>query len=130
MNKPLNEIRIFIVEDSFTWSFMLETILHDNGNFRISTFKDGHSCLDDLGNNPDIVILDHTLEGDLNGLDTFKAISKLKPKTPVIVISGQEDIQVTADFMRMGAFDYIQKDREKAIPRLVESVSRALNLQL
>jgi len=129
MNKPLNEIRIFIVEDSFTWSFMLETVLQDNGNFRISTFKDGYSCLDDLGNNPDVVILDHMLEGAINGLETFKEINKVKPKTPVIIVSGQEDTKVAEDFLRLGAFDYIQKDKEKAISRLVDSVSRALNLE-
>lgn len=129
MVKDLNEIRIFIVEDSFYWSFLLEKVLSDYGNFQLQQFKDGESCIDYMGNHPDLIILDHGLEGSMDGLETFKEIREINAKVPVIVVSGQDKPQVAIDYVKLGAFTYIQKDSNASIKKLLDEVSRALHLE-
>lgn len=124
-----NQIKLFIVEDNFVYSFILEAMLKEYGNFSISTFNTGEECIEMLDNNPDIIILDYNLEGKMNGLDTFKMIHSLKPKTPVIVLSSQTDVQVVADLLEIGVFDYIQKSGgEIALIKLRDSVFKALGM--
>lgn len=49
----------------------------------------------------------------MNGLDTFKIIHSREPKIPVIILSSQTDVQVAADLLKAGVFDYIEKkDKE------------------
>ena len=47
---------------------------------RISTFNDGESCLKQVDNHTNVVILDYYMEG-INGLDVLKRIKKINPKT-------------------------------------------------
>ncbi len=66
-----------------------------------------------LDNNPDLIILDYNLDKGMNGLDTFKIIHSREPKIPVIILSSQTDVQVAADLLKAGVFDYIEKkDKE------------------
>lgn len=122
------QAKIFIVEDNFMYSYVLDSVLKDYGNFVITTFESGEACLQLLSNNPDLIILDYNLGKGLNGMDTLKAIKAKKPKIPVIILSSQEDIQVTADLLHAGAYDYIQKKNQKeAIEKLTTSVVAAIN---
>lgn len=109
------------------YSYVLEAMLKEGHNYKITTFSTGEACLEMLENNPDLIILDYNLEGAMNGLDTFKSIHLKKPKIPVIILSSQTDIQIAADLLKMGAFDYIQKkDKETALLNLEKSVFKAL----
>jgi DNA-binding NtrC family response regulator len=119
--------KIFIVEDNFVFSYVLENVLKEQENYKITTFASGEECIELLDNNPDVIVLDYNLDKKLNGLDTFKIIKSKMPETPVIVLSGQDDVQVAADLMKMGAFDYIEKrNTETAIGKLCESIVKAL----
>ena len=123
------QIKLFIVEDNFVYSFMLEAMLKDYGNFKITSFNSGEECIELLDNNPDIIILDYNLEGKLNGSDAFKMIHSKKPKTPVIILSSQKDVQIAADLLQNGVFDYIQKSGgELALTKLRDSVFKALKM--
>lgn len=119
--------KVFIVEDNFVFSYVLETALKEQENYKITTVASGEDCVELLVNNPDVIVLDYNLEKGLNGLETFKIIKAKLPKTPVIVLSGQNDIQVAADLMKIGAFDYIEKrNTEMAIEKLRGSILKAL----
>jgi DNA-binding NtrC family response regulator len=126
MTSP-GQIKLFIVEDNFMYSYVLEEMLKEYGNFKISSFTSGKKCLELLDSNPDVIILDYNLEDGMNGLDTFKIIHTSKPKIPVIILSSQPDLQVTADLLKHGVFDYIQKkDNETAMQKLRDSILKAL----
>lgn len=63
----------------------------------------------------------------MNGMEAFKIIHAKKPKTPVIILSGQTDVQVAADLLKMGAFDYKEKkDKEKAMTKIQNATLNAL----
>lgn len=121
------QIKLFIVEDNFMYSYVLGEMLKEYGNFKISSLSSGEKCIELLDNNPDLVILDYNLDKGMNGLDTFKIIHLKKPKIPVIILSSQTDLQVAADLLKQGVFDYIQKqNNETAMEKLKDSIIKAL----
>jgi DNA-binding NtrC family response regulator len=62
---------------------------------------------------PDIVFLDYYLNSvvkdAMDGLDVLVEIKKILPETDVVMLSGQDKIQVAVEVMKYGAFDYIVK---------------------
>jgi len=57
----------------------------------------------------DIALLDFMIPHDLNGIDILKQIKKQYPTTEVIMVSGQEDIDVVIEAQRQGAIDFVRK---------------------
>ena len=118
-----SQIRLFIVEDNFLYSYMLETTLKECGNFKITSFTTAEECIEMLRNKPDLIILDYHLNGGMNGLEAFQIIHQKNPRVPVIILSSQTDVQVAADILHKGAFDYIEKkDNIKALEKLKASI--------
>jgi DNA-binding NtrC family response regulator len=125
--KSLSQTHLFIVEDNFIYSYLIEAMLKEYGNFKLTTFATGEQCIKALHSKPDLIILDYNLDKGINGLETFKAIHSLKPEIPVIILSGQTDVQVAADFLKAGATDYIEKkDKNKSTEKLIDSILKAL----
>jgi len=119
---------LFIVEDNFMYSYLLEATLKEQENFKITTLSSGEECIELLENKPDIIILDYNLDNGMDGFETFKIIHELEPKIPVIVVSSQTDVQLAADILKHGAFDYIEKKNvEVTIGKLHQSVLKALS---
>lgn len=57
----------------------------------------------------DIALLDFMIPHDLNGIDILKRIKKDYPTTEVIMVSGQEDIDIVIEAQRQGAIDFVRK---------------------
>ncbi len=73
---------------------------------------------------PDIVIVDLYMPV-MDGLTLLKKIREIAPDLPVIILSGQGELQDAIQALRLGAWDYIRKPiRETAILKI--SVERAL----
>lgn len=120
--------KVFIVEDNFMYSYVLESMLKESELMKVTSFAKGEECLELINNNPDVVILDYNLEHGMSGLDTFNAIRAQKPHVPVIILSGQTDVQLAADILKAGAFDYIEKkSADKTMEKLRASVLKALS---
>lgn len=120
--------KLFIVEDNFMYSYVLESILTEKEHLKVTSFTTGEECLGMIDSNPAVVILDYNLEGKISGLETFRAIRQQKPRIAVIILSGQKDVQVAADLLKEGAFDYIEKkDAEQTMGKLRDSVIKALS---
>ncbi len=65
-----------------------------------------------LGNNPDIILADHTLPE----FDAPKALELLKARgldIPFIVVTGSISEETAVDRLKQGAADYILKDRRR-----------------
>ena len=56
----------------------------------------------------DVVLTDLTMK-PMSGIDLLARIQRRSPGTPVILMSGLQDLQQIMQAMRMGAFDYIVK---------------------
>lgn len=120
--KSKKQLSIFIVEDNELYSFYIDRMLKEQFNFRISTYATGEACIKDLYLIPDIIILDYML-GGMNGLEALAAIRKQLPDTPVILLTGQKDIETAVRLIKAGAYEYIIKDKE-APDKLVNALIR------
>jgi two-component system OmpR family response regulator len=120
--------KIFIVEDDPMHLQMLQDHLEQMSNFEIKTFGTGEECLKSINEQkeiPDIIFLDYYLNSvvkdAMDGLDVLVEIKKILPETDVVMLSGQDKIQVAVEVMKYGAFDYIVKG-ESAFYRAEKAV--------
>lgn len=71
--------------------------------------------------NPEIVVLDYHLSAHIpnakNGLEILKTVKEQYPTVQVIMLSGQDKINVAVDSMKYGAYDYVIKG-ETAFSRM------------
>lgn len=127
MNK--NKIKLFLVDDDAVFLKLLEIEFLEHGDFAIETYPTGELCIENLSNNPDIIVLDYYLDGvdrdAINGIDTLDLIKAFNPEIPVIMLSSQDKIDVAINCMHHRAFDYVVKS-ETAFMRLKKIITTIL----
>ncbi|MGZ4089695.1 MAG: response regulator [Bacteroidia bacterium] len=111
-------VSAFIVEDNSLYTYFLNEALKEEGDFNITTFETSEQCLQSLDQKPDIIVLDYYLEGGATGLQAFKQIRAKYPKMPVVILSGQDDVQIAADLMEAGIYEYIEKKDKDVVNKL------------
>ena len=117
-------IKIFAVEDDPTYIKFLEYVLSLNPDYDYQVFDNGKACLDQLHQKPQIITLDYSLP-DTTGRELLEKIKAQNPDIQVIIISSQEDITTAVELLKLGAYDYINKDQD-AKNRLINSINNAL----
>jgi DNA-binding NtrC family response regulator len=104
----------------------------DNTESVIQTYATGELCLENLSQNPDVVILDYHLnsvdKNAINGLETLDRIKKANQAIPVIMLSSQDKIEVAVNCMKHQAFDYFVKS-ETAFIRLQKAITTIFHYQ-
>lgn len=122
---------VFIVDDEPMHAQMMEDHLRTKyPAFEIYKYSTGEECNDNMDKNPSIVILDYHLDAvnksARNGIQTLEHIKRKYDGVDVIMISGQDKIDVAVECMRSGAYDYIVKNEtsfmrtENALERLFQ----------
>jgi two-component system response regulator AtoC len=123
MNNFKSEFTIFIVEDDVWYSEILEYHLSLNPDYIIKKFKTGEECLKALHLNPGAICLDYSLP-DHDGKEMVKRIKRTHAHVPIIIVSGQDDVQVAIDMLQEeNVQDYIVKDDDTK-DRLWKSIIR------
>ena len=128
-NKMMNSEKktlLFLVDDDALFLKTLEVEFGYNSDFSIRTFATGEQCLENISQNPDVIILDYCLNSidvdTINGIDTLDKIRSANPLIPVIMLSSQDKIEVAVSCMKHMAFDYIVKS-ETAFIRLQKDIN-------
>jgi len=103
--------RIFIVEDDIIFAKIISHHLSLNPEYEVEIFPDGKSLVKNLYKNPALISLDYNLP-DMTGLDVLKQIKEFNPDTPVVIVSGQQDVATAIELLKKGAYDYILKDQD------------------
>lgn len=103
--------RIFIVEDDVIFAKIISHHLSLNPEYEVEIFPDGRSLLKNLYKNPAFISLDYNLP-DMTGLEVLKQIKEFNPDTPVVIVSGQQDVATAIELLKKGAYDYILKDQD------------------
>ena len=144
MNTTTNHngaLSVFLVDDDNMFLKSLEHHLHQKLKpyVNIKAFVTGESFLKNLDMKPDIVVLDYYLNGQdqnaMNGMQVLEEIKLKNPETTVIMVSGQEKIQVAIDSIRNGAFDYVVKNEnvflraQKVIKNAIKTVKLSEELK-
>lgn len=107
------KLKLFLVDDDAVFLKLLEIELREQADFDIETYATGELCIENLSNNPDIIILDYHLNGihkdTMNGIETLDNIKAINPLIPVVMLSAQSDIDVAINCINHKAFDYVIK---------------------
>ncbi len=105
--------KIFIVDDDPVLAEMLKDHLTKMTSYELFVFDSGEECLKNLSEKPGIIFLDFYLNSvnkdALDGLEILQEIKKVDPEVDVVILSGQDKIEVAVKTMQYGAFDYIVK---------------------
>jgi two-component system OmpR family response regulator len=127
-----NKILLFLVDDDALFLKSLEIEFTNNTESIIKTFPTGELCLENISQNPDVVILDYYLNGvdknAINGLETLDRIKTANQTIPVVMLSSQDKIEVAVNCMKHQAFDYIVKS-ETAFIRLQKTITTIFHYQ-
>ncbi|MBL7704661.1 MAG: response regulator [Taibaiella sp.] len=122
---------VFLVDDEPIQNEMLKDFLSERYTYEIKIFESGEEAMANMHLHPEIIVLDYHLNAHLNdaknGVEILKDIKDQYPETQVIMLSGQDKIDVAIDTMKYGAFDYIVKG-ESAFSRIENVINNASEL--
>lgn len=113
---------VLIVDDEPTPRTFIRQLLADQGyaTLEADTVASAHAQID-LGQ-ADIVLLDVILP-DGNGLTLLERVAQDQPGLPVIVFTGNGDIEMAVEAMQAGAHDFLTKPIQAE--RMMRALSRA-----
>lgn len=121
---------LFLVDDDALFLKALEIDFAQNTEVSVKTFATGDLCLENISQDPDIIILDYNLNSvdsnSINGIETLDRIKSSFPLIPVIMLSSQDKIEVAVNCMIHKAFDYLVKS-ETSFIRLQKVINTLLH---
>jgi len=90
----LASMKVFLVDDDEDVRFLMTRMLKQAGVRQPKTFSGGEKVLECLrsGERPDLIILDQNMPG-MNGTQTMERIRCRHPDMPILISSGQPDIE-------------------------------------
>ena len=119
--------RILVVDDILANVRLLEAKLSAE-YFDVVTAMNGADALESVQRSrPDIVLLDITLAGDMNGVDVLKRMRSIEPTARVLMVSGAADLTLAREALELGALAYIDKPFDLAY--LKRAVAMALQTE-
>lgn len=99
---------VLIVEDEDVLRITFEEFLRDDGH-EVRAAADYDTAIDLLTDAPaDVVVTDIILSGR-TGVDLLRTIRERGINSPVIMITGEPNVETAAEGIRLGAFDYLSK---------------------
>jgi DNA-binding NtrC family response regulator len=123
---PYRKINLYVVDDVIFYAKLVQINLEQYGYVNTKLFLNGEDVISSLKKDktPDCIVLDHKLSDEgLNGKDVLNYVIANNPKVNVVILSGQEDVEVAASMMKQGAYDYIIKN-DMALFNLKNTLTR------
>ena len=116
-------IKVLLVEDNSGDARLLQEIFKEGkiAKFEIVLVDRISEAIKALAEKDfDLILLDLSLP-DSTGIDTFRKISKEKPQTPIVLLTGLDDEALAVKLVQEGAQDYLVKGQinSKALLRAV-----------
>lgn len=126
----MEKLSIIITEDDSWYAEFIKHAISLTGEYNIQIISTAEQLFKKLNTNPDVITLDFNLP-DAKGEKVLERIKEKSPETKVVVISGQEDIQIAVNLMNKGAFDYIVKndDSRNRIFQIMRSINENSGLK-
>jgi DNA-binding NtrC family response regulator len=113
----VNNELIYILDDDQVFSHALKLWLEAK-QYRVSTFSNAYALTRRLKYcKPDIVILDFSLsdtdnENTANGMHVAEYINMAFADLPIVMLSGQKNLQLAVDSFSNKIVDYVVKDND------------------
>jgi DNA-binding NtrC family response regulator len=118
--------RITLVDDDQTFRRLLAALLSERGYHVTGLPGDGDIRQQVTSSRPDAVLLDLNMPSR-DGLSVLAELVAADPETPVIMVTGTEDVATAVKAIRAGAFDYVTKPVK--VDELVVSLERSLAVE-
>jgi two-component system nitrogen regulation response regulator NtrX len=100
--------KVLVVDDELEVRLVLADFLASRG-YEVTQAQSGAEALRLLDRTqPDVVLLDVFMPG-IDGMETLRRIVAAHPSLPVIMVTGNVDVEVTRKALEMGAADYVPK---------------------
>jgi DNA-binding NarL/FixJ family response regulator len=108
-SKSAEPIQIVVVDDHQLFRTGLAELLEQEGLNIVGTAGDGETALKIVAETaPDVVLMDLDMPG-LSGLETTREISRIAPRTRVVVLTVSAEEQTVVDAIAAGAHGYLLK---------------------
>lgn len=115
--------KVLIVDDEEIVRKAYQKELRGKG-YDADSVESGVHALDILSDSwPGIVVSD-ILMPEMDGITLLKKIKEMDPDLPVVLITGQGDIPMAVQAMRVGAYDFLEKPFETS--KFLDTVNRAI----
>jgi CheY-like chemotaxis protein len=94
----VNRKAVILCVDDEDNPLVLRKLVLEKAGYEVATAHSGDEALQVMDTRPiDLVVSDHLMPG-LTGVELAQVIKNRHPKTPIILISGVNDIPMDADF--------------------------------
>ena len=121
-------LKILIIEDSDFDAELIIMRLHTEGFvFQFTRVQTKEEFLAALSPDLDIILSDWSLP-QFSGLAALKLMQELKYEIPFIIISGSIGEEAALGAMRLGAYDYILKDRPDRLGQAIRNAYEQVEL--
>lgn len=123
-NKPA---LIFVVEDNTMYAKTLQAFLKSKfPETVVEVFPVGELAIDNLGRNPDYIVMDYYLDSKYydaaDGLSMIKEIKAKNPKINIIALTSQQDINVALAVKDAGCSYLVKNDEAfKKLEELIQA---------
>jgi DNA-binding NtrC family response regulator len=105
-----NKYQFVILDDDLFYGNLVKYFLQNQGYTNVSFFEDESTCLKYVSSKPTLYIVDHFLK-QTTGLTMMEEIYLKNPNAFFIYLSNQESSSIAMKAMKLGAIDYLQKDK-------------------
>ena len=122
--------RILVIDDEESLRFTFRNFLEKAGH-AVKTCENYAAAVAAFHEfEPDVIFADIALSGGETGLDLLASARRWNPDCPVVMVTGQPEVETAAEAVRLGAFDYVPKPvRQAALLRLTASALRVVGLE-
>ena len=129
--KEKKKPRIFIVEDNKTFLQTLKlklTLIYEK-TIVIKGFTESETFLEEIKNGVEIVIMDFYLDDQskVEGVELLQQIKKTNPEIFVLVLTGEEDLNIAKECFELGADSYMVKSME-SLDKIVKEIHYKIEL--
>jgi DNA-binding response OmpR family regulator len=101
--------RILVIDDNPAVVDLVATGLHKEGYGVLAALTGDDGLKDFILSRPDLVLLDITLPGGLDGIELLKRMRSINPTSRVVMITGNTDPTLARLALELGALAYIDK---------------------
>lgn len=131
--KTLEYFNLHLIVDTKLYAESLKRSLEDilEEGTRVQMFTNKEVYIDEIkkiDHKPDVIVLDYSLnkvsKENMDYLHTMDRIKQISPKSVIIILSNEEDMEAAKKTLQYGATDYILKD-QFAFSHIAASVKNA-----
>lgn len=116
--------KILVIDDEESTRVTFKFFLTNEGH-EVLTAEGYTSALEIISNTDLDLILADIILGDRTGIDILQEVKKRDMLCPVIMITGEPNLETATNAVRLGAFDYLPKPVQKEI--LLRATNHALH---